>query len=126
MRRISLVVVLFCSLSVASPVATAQFGGTGGLQTESAPEPQAPNQQDDDGFGATETFLVLLGGGLLLGGIAWAILRDARGQLPGDDGHEEDRKRSQAEREADHVRRKQQSRKKGKAAKKARRHNRPR
>lgn len=125
MRRFALPLLVLISVAVFAPVATAQFGGGGGLQTEPKEEPQAPNRQDDDGFGSTETLIVLLAGGLLLGGVAWWIMRDARSLEPSD-GHEEDRARSKAEREADHVRRKQDSRKKGKAAKKARRHNRPR
>jgi len=117
--------------AAAPPAALAQSpfaGGSGSsLQTQPADEPQAPGKSADEGLSTGQTVLILLGGALLLAGIAFAIIRDARVRNEAaKDGHEEGRERARAEKEADRHRRKAAARKKSKAAKQARRSNRPR
>lgn len=122
---------LLCALSAclsAPTVVLAQspFGG-GSLPAQPAEEPQAPSPPKDEGLSSGQTILILFGGAVLLGGIAWAIMRDARARAGDEDeGHEERRERARAEKEAERHRRKAAARRKGKAAKQARRSNRPR
>mgnify|MGYP001229260637 CR=1 FL=1 len=132
MRLSALAFLTAALLAAALPsagVAQTPFGGGSGssLQTEPVDEPEAPGKSADDGLDTWQTALILVGGGFLLGGIAWAIIRDARrrNQAAGD-GHEEGRERARAEKEAERHRRKAAARKKSKAAKQARRSNRPR
>lgn len=125
---------LLCAALVAAAAPTvvsaqSPFGAgpSSGLQTQPADEPQAPGPAKDEGLGTWQTVGILLGGAFLLGGIAWAIIRDARRRnAVANDGHEEGRERARAAKEAERHRRKAAERKKGKAAKQARRSNRPR
>lgn len=124
-----LLVVLVCGL--AAPLATAQqdpFGGGPGaipVQPRQAPTVTTPRQ--DNGLPGWQTALLLATGAGLLGGVAWLIVRDARSKAPAPDAaRAADIERSRREREADHQRRKQGTRKKNRAARKARRQNRPR
>ncbi|HEX2087198.1 MAG TPA: hypothetical protein VHF89_16065 [Solirubrobacteraceae bacterium] len=77
--------VLFCVVLLALPAAAS------GQAFDPLPPPQSPqpqtvveeaNAEDDDGMSATQQLLIGLAGFALLGGIAWLILRDARGAAP--------------------------------------------
>jgi hypothetical protein len=117
----------FVAMALGSAVASAQnpFGGGPNIAPRVQEEPQA-TKTDDDGLGTGQTLAIMFGGAAVLGGIALAIVADARRRNTArSDGHEEDRQKARVEKEAEHRRRKQQARKKGKAAKQARRSNRP-
>jgi hypothetical protein len=127
-RRVPLL--LLCLLALAAP--TAAFA-----QDPFAPLPPAqtiPPQQDtptvtasttsSDGGGLQgwQELLIFFAGGVLLLGIGWAIVADARQAAPADDtaGIADAKTRS----EADHKRRKQQARAASKRARAARKRNR--
>ncbi|HEX2085038.1 MAG TPA: hypothetical protein VHF89_05105 [Solirubrobacteraceae bacterium] len=83
---IARVVVLSCVVILALPAsAFAQA-----FEPLPPPQPQTPQtviedanaEEDDDGMSPTQQLLIGLGGFVLLGGIAWLILRDARGAAP--------------------------------------------
>lgn len=128
MRLLALALFSAWLLALAAPTLTAAqtpFGSSPNLQTQPAPEPEAP-KRDEGGLTGWQTGLILLAGALLLAAITYAVLHDANvHNAAAADGHEEDRARARAEREAEHHRRKTTNRKKGKAAKQARRSNRP-
>jgi hypothetical protein len=50
--------------------------------TEAPAAPQAPTNPNDDGLSGTQKALIFLSGGILLAGIAWAIVKDARRRAP--------------------------------------------
>jgi hypothetical protein len=82
---------LLCLLALLAPsAALAQGGGAFDplppAPPEPAPAPQAPQdqQQQDDGLSSTQQILVGMAGIVLLFGIAWAILRDAKSAAPAD------------------------------------------
>jgi hypothetical protein len=128
MRTASLAILaalLLMSAVAPSSPAQSPFGG-GGIP-QAPPEPEATPEPDEQGLDSWQLILIFGGSAALLAGITAAIMRDARNRnARNDDGHEEQRARSRAEREAEHRRRKQTSRRKGRAAKRARRANRPR
>ena len=117
---------MLCLLALAAPGAALAQGG-GAFQ----PIPPAPPEQpatvapeegndDDDGLSDTQQLLIGLSGFVLLFGIGWAIVRDARSTAPADSrsapGDEPQRKGSQKPAGVRH----RQSRSKAKAARQAR------
>ncbi len=95
-------------------------------QTEPAPTTTTGNGADE-GLGRTSEILIFLAGVGLIGGIGFAIVRDARRKAPVTEdeaaGAHQTHGKAAGTRKAQT---KAQARKKGKAAKAARRHNRPR
>ena len=122
---------LLCVLAVLAPAAAlAQNGGGGAFQPlppapPEQPEPAAPqssSNDDDEGLNDTQQLLIAIAGFVLLFGIGWAILRDARASAPvaaraasGDP----DAQRPKGSQRPARVRH-QQSRSKSKAARQAR------
>ena len=128
LRRVSL---LLCLLALLAPA--------GALAQDQSPfsplPPAAPPQQDtttvassntsntdNGGLKSWQEILIFVGAGVLLAGIAWAILADAREAAPTEEG--ETVAASKAVREAEHKRRKQQQRAANKRARAARKRNR--
>ncbi len=81
---------LACILALLAPSAALAQGG-GAFQ----PIPQAPPQQpttvapdqrnqDEEGLSSTQQLLIVLSALVLMGGIAWAIMRDARNAAPAE------------------------------------------
>jgi hypothetical protein len=123
------VTLLFCLLVLAVPAAAvaqqSPFAPLPPAQT-SAPEPATtPSSTSSDGGGLKgwQEILIFVAGGVLLLGIAWAIVSDARQAAPTGDATEGVTE-SKALREAEHKRRKQKARQAGKRARAARRKNR--
>ncbi len=129
MRRHSVTILVALVCLVATPAAGAQqdpFGGTPAIPVQPQPT-TTPARNGDNGLPGWQSALLLAAGAALLGGVAWLIVRDARRKAPAPDATKAaDVERSRREREAEHQRRKQDTRKKNRAAKAARRHNRPR
>jgi hypothetical protein len=85
-----------------------------------------PDDPNDDGLSGSQQILIAVVAALLLGGIAFAILRDARASAPADRAGglvDADGERIKGTR-APPKRRVQQGRKKAKAARRARKRNR--
>ncbi|HEV2819443.1 MAG TPA: hypothetical protein VGW11_02950 [Solirubrobacteraceae bacterium] len=91
-------------------------------QPAPAPAPAEPLEPDDGGLEGWQAGLLLGAAVVLLGGIAFAIVRDARQAAPveGDGGPRADEERAERERR----RKRSSARRKGKAARSARRRNR--
>jgi hypothetical protein len=118
---------LLCLLALVSP-AVAAGQAFDPLPPAPPPQPTTPEEpqnsigNDDDGLSSTQQLLIGLSAIVLLGGIAWAILRDAHRAAPVDPrdirhrGDEPQRKGSQKPAHLRH----QQSRKKTKAQRQAR------
>jgi hypothetical protein len=89
------------------------------------PEPQPISQEDDDGgLNRTQELLIGAAGIVLLFGIGWAIVRDARSNAPVDADHpldEQDRPKGSRKPPQQRVK---QNRSKAKAARQARKRNR--
>jgi uncharacterized oligopeptide transporter (OPT) family protein len=125
LRRFTL---LICLLALAAPIAAhAQ-------SSPFAPLPQAqttPDQttvatsttDDDDGLETWQQILIFAGGGILLLGIAWAIVTDARSVAPSVDDSEEQAE-AKSRREADLKRRKAKNRAAAKRSRAQRKKNR--
>jgi hypothetical protein len=127
-------VLMFCLLlAFSAPVA-----GVASAQTSSpfAPLPQpaapAPDQttttstsssDDNGGLAGWQQVLIFVGGGILILGIGWAILADARSHAPVED-ETEVQHAAKLRKEDDIKRRKQRSRAAGKRARAARKRNR--
>jgi hypothetical protein len=126
-------VLLFCLLiAFSAPVA-----GIAAAQDASpfAPLPQAtttPQEQttttastsdDNGGLAAWQQVLIFIGGGVLIGGIGWAILSDARSHAPVED-ETEVQHAAKLRKEDDIKRRKARSREASKRARAARKRNR--
>jgi hypothetical protein len=81
---------LVCALAVVAPAsALAQGGAFEPIPPAPPPPPTTPTQPEqpgstDDGLSSTQQLLIGLSGFILLGGIAWAIMRDARGAAPSE------------------------------------------
>jgi hypothetical protein len=69
-----------------------------------------------------QTALIFAAAGILIAGIAWAILADARSHAPSDDS--ETQREARTRDEAEHHRRKEQARARAKRARAARKRNR--
>jgi hypothetical protein len=88
------------------------------------PPPPAPSPTEDQGLNRTQELLIGGAGLVLLFGIGWAIVRDARAAAPVDAEHPVDEStRSKGSRKPP-ARRVQQGRAKAKAARRARKKNR--
>lgn len=132
MRRLTVLAALAALLftGVTAPAAAQQDApfGPGDSPLTPAPEPPAPAPaeplQPDDGGGLEgwQAGLLLGAAVILLGGIAFAIVRDARQAAPvdRDEGPAADEERAERERR----RKRSSARRKGKAARAARRRNR--
>ncbi|WP_155892168.1 hypothetical protein [Conexibacter woesei] len=126
-------VLLFCLLIAFS----APAAGIAYAQTSSpfAPLPQATTTPDDSttttstssddngGLAAWQQVLIFLGGGVLIAGIGWAILSDARSHAPVED-ETEVQHAAKLRKEDDIKRRKAKSRDASKRARAARKRNR--
>ena len=84
------VAALFCILALLAPAAAAAQGG-GAFdplppappeQPTQSPPPGSTNTSDDDGLSSTQQLLIVLAALVLIGGIGWAIMRDARSVAP--------------------------------------------
>jgi hypothetical protein len=127
-RRFTLLICLVVALAL--PVAAAH-----GQSSPFAPLPQASTVPDDtqtvptstgtddDGLESWQQILIFAGGGILLLGIAWAILADARSVAPTEDDTE-DQAVSKLQREQDIKRRKAKNRAAAKRSRAARKKNR--
>ena len=85
--------ILLCALvllaGAGAPAALAQDNPFGPIP-QAPPEQPAPPESDEDadpfgedeGISETQQLMIILGGGLLVLGIAWFILRDARRSAP--------------------------------------------
>jgi hypothetical protein len=126
--RLFALLVLCAALAAtaAIPVAVAQqdpFGPVPQAPPEEPPPPPPPNQQDE-GLNRTQELLIGGAGLLLLFGIGWAIVRDARSAAPVDPAHPgEDPDRPKGSRSPP-ARRVKRGRAKAKAARRARKKNR--
>jgi len=127
LRRVSL---LLCLLALAAPsAALAQSDSPfGPLQlppvdtTPVAPVQTTSSSSDEGGLKSWQEVLIILAGGILIVGIGWAIVADARHNAPVQET--EGQSEAATRREAEHKRRKAQARAAGKRQKAARRRNR--
>jgi hypothetical protein len=128
-RRFTLLICLIAALAV--PVATAH-----GQSSPFAPLPPATttpqetptvssstSSSDDGGLKGWQQILIFAGGGILLLGIAWANVTDARNAAPAEDDSDETRA-TKARREEDLKRRKARNRAAAKRSRAARKRNR--
>jgi hypothetical protein len=91
-----------------------------------APEPVAPAStadDEDDGLAGWQQVLIILAGGLLVIGIGWAIIGDARNRAPTDDDTP-DQEEARSRQELDRKRAKQKARAADKRSRQARKRNR--
>jgi hypothetical protein len=126
LRRFTL---LICLLALAAPVAahaqSSPFTPLPPAQTQAPAPPPVTTAatSGDGGLKGWQTTLIVLAGGILLLGIAWAIVSDARSAAPaGDDSEAQLAARSQ--REEDLKRRKARNRAAAKRSRAARKRNR--
>ncbi|MCW3001570.1 MAG: hypothetical protein JWQ20_868 [Conexibacter sp.] len=127
LRRFTL---LICLVALAAPVAahaqSSPFAPLPPAQTaapDPAPAPPPSTSTDDGGLKGWQTTLIVLAGGLLLLGIAWAIVSDARRVAPAGD-EPETKAEAKARQEADLKRRKARNRAAAKRSRAARKRNR--
>jgi hypothetical protein len=126
-RRVMLLLCLLVALAPATAVAQdSPFTPLPPAQTVQ-PEPDTPpvtstNSSDDGGLKGWQEILIFGAGGILLAGIAWAIVSDARSAAPTEET--EGQHDAKAHREAEHKRRRQQARAANRRARAARRRNR--
>lgn len=90
------------------------------LAQQQQPAPTSPSS-DDDGLSTRQTALIVLGGAILLFGIGWVILSDAKHRAPTSEEELHGPKH-----DAHHQARKAQARAKAKRARASRKRNRPR
>lgn len=82
-------VALLCIASLLAPAGAAAQGSPFD-PIQPSPTPQEPatvpedqqSQQDDEGLTSAQQLLIVLSAAVLMGGIAWAIMRDARSAAP--------------------------------------------
>jgi uncharacterized oligopeptide transporter (OPT) family protein len=127
LRRFTL---LICLLALAAPIAAqAQSSPFAPLpQASTVPDDttvttSSSSSSDDDGLKGWQQVLIFAGGGILLIGIAWAIVTDARSVAPTGDETEEVEE-SRKRKEADLKRRKAKNRATAKRSRAARKKNR--
>jgi hypothetical protein len=120
---------LICVLALALPVAahaqSSPFAPLPPATTTPAPTPTVPNNTTstgDDGLAGWQQILIFGSGGILLLGIAWLIVRDAREVAPTIST--EDQLETRERREADIKRRKAKNRAATKRSRAARKKNR--
>jgi hypothetical protein len=121
--------VIATCLALALPgAAAAQFGvppDPSPAEPTVTQQPQAPTRVQDDGLESWQQLLIGLAGFVLLGGIAWAIVRDARQAAPADGrGAPAEGEREKGSRTPQR-RRTARGRAKAKQARRARKKNRP-
>ena len=126
LRRFTL---LICCFALAAPVAAHGQGSPFTPLPAPAPAPSQPaptttvaSTTDDGGLASWQQLLIFAGGGILLLGIAWAILADARSAAP--TGDTETVAESRARKEEDIKRRKAKNRAATKRSRAARKRNR--
>lgn len=127
----SRVTFLICLLALLAAVALpsaagAQQGDAFSELTQNQQQQQAPSTSSNTNDGGLQTWqevLIFLAGGILLGGIGWAIVKDARSAAPVEEPTEQ-LAAARAQREDDIRRRKQRARVANKRAKAARKRNR--
>jgi hypothetical protein len=126
------VAALLCLLVLCAPAAAlAQTGNPFGpgptpqVQSAAPATPTATATTTDGGGGLAswQIALIFAAGAILLFGIAWAVVSDARSHAPV--GETADQSDSKARNEAEHKRRKQQARAREKQARASRKKNRP-
>jgi hypothetical protein len=86
------VVALFCILALLAPAAAAAQGGgafdplppSQPSEPTQAPPPNTGNANDDNGLSDTQQLLIVLSALVLMGGIGYAIVRDARSAAPAE------------------------------------------
>jgi hypothetical protein len=129
LRRFTL---LICLFALAAPIAAhaqdSPFAPLPPAQTAPEPVPTATSSSsssDGGGLAGWQTTLIVVAGGILLLGIAWAIVADARSVAPTGD-EPETKAESKARQEADLKRRKARNRAAAKRSRDARKKNRPR
>jgi uncharacterized oligopeptide transporter (OPT) family protein len=128
-RRFTLLICLLAALAVPVAAAHAQDSPFAPLPPVSTTPQQTPtvssstDSGDDGGLATWQQVLIFAGGGILLLGIAWAIISDARSAAPtGDETAEQ--LQSKARREEDIKRRKAKNRAAAKRSRAARKRNR--
>jgi hypothetical protein len=126
LRRVTL---LLCLLALAAPTAAlAQsdnpFGPLNLPPANTTPDvaTTSSTSSDDGGLKSWQELLIILAGGILIVGIGWAIVADARQNAPVEET--EERSASKARQEAEHKRRKVQARAAGKRQRAARKRDR--
>jgi hypothetical protein len=103
LRRFTLLICLFAlALPLGAHAQSSPFAPLPPATTTPAPTPTVTNPNapaDDGGLAGWQQLLIVGAGGFLLLGIAWAIVRDARGVAPvvGSETQLESRERSEAE-----------------------------
>jgi hypothetical protein len=128
-RRMTLLICLVAALALPAGIAHAQsspFAPLPPAQTVPDQDPtvtSSSSSSDDGGLKSWQEILIFAGGGILLLGIAWAIITDARAHTPGGDDTEE-RHEAKLRKEEDVKRRKERNRAAGKRARAARKRNR--
>jgi hypothetical protein len=128
-RRFTLLICLLAALALPVAAAHAQDSPFAPLPPASTTPEQTPtvssgtDSGDDGGLESWQEILIFAGGGILLLGIAWAIITDARHAAPAEDDSDETRA-SKARREDDLKRRKARNRAAAKRSRAARKRNR--
>jgi hypothetical protein len=129
-RRFTLLICVLGALALPAGIAHAQdaspFTPLPPAQTTPDVQPtvtSSTSTSDDGGLKSWQQILIFAGGGILLLGIAWAILTDARAHTPAEDDTE-DRQEARLRKEADIKRRKARNRAAAKRSKAARKRNR--
>ena len=88
-RLTSLIALALVAAALLAPTAAFAQGSPFTPLPQPAPQPVptvvAADDDEDDGLNRTQEILIGLAGVVLLGGIAWAIVRDARTNAPVDD-----------------------------------------
>jgi hypothetical protein len=133
-RCAALLALVALVLAVAPAAALAQGDAFGPLPPAPSPQPEpvpAPAPADDGGLDVLDTVLIAAAALALVAGIAWFIVRDARGAAPAETrpggggavalGAEGGRRGTRAPART----RASEGRRRAKAARRARRHNRP-
>jgi hypothetical protein len=129
-RRLTLLICLVAALALPVGMAHAQDSSPFAPLPQAAPQESTPTvtsstttTDDDGGLKGWQEILIFAGGGILLLGIAWAIVTDARSHAPVED-ETEDQHASKLRKEEDIKRRKAKNRAATKRSRQARKRNR--